>query len=694
MAPQTRADTAPFRRRRAVAATTALAVVATVAVIWKTESSSPKVASGTTTSTVNNNGVGGSSSTAATVPKQTTTLAAFHETSIATLGHALADPGVGVIGNQVVFAGGLDASSTSTGRIGALSGATVSSLGTLPTAMHDAASAGLNGAVYLFGGGTATQQLDTVFRIAADGTTTKVATLPSRSSDSIAATIGSTAYVVGGYDGVKWLDTIVAFTPGAAPRVVAHMPIALRYPAVAAFNGAIVIAGGTTPTVRATSAIYSFAPTTKAISIIGSLPNPITHASAIASGDEVVVLGGFNGAKAPQSAVVAIQLATKRIRRAGSLSTARSDTGIVVANGKIVIVGGKSAAGAVTTITELVAARTIVHQTASNVYEHAGAGMLTGEARSAVARIYVPNSDSNTVDVIDPATFKVIDHFAVGGLPQHITPSWDFKTLYVDNDQGNSLTPINPRTGKPGTPIPVTDPYNLYFTPDGKFAIVVAEAQHRLDFRDAQTLKVVKAVPVPCRGVDHMDYTADGTTALASCEFSGQMLIVDLVHQGIVKTIDLPKPGSKPQDVKLSPDGATFYVADMANNGVWEINAQTFAINTFMPTGAGTHGLYPSRDAKNLYISNRGSGTISVMSFATGAIVTTWRVPGGSPDMGGVSVDGKVLWLSGRYNAEVYAISTTDGHLLARIPVGRGPHGLSVWPQPGRYSIGHTGITR
>jgi DNA-binding beta-propeller fold protein YncE len=85
---------------------------------------------------------------------------------------------------------------------------------------------------------------------------------------------------------------------------------------------------------------------------------------------------------------------------------------------------------------------------------------------------------------------------------------------------------------------------------------------------------------------------------------------------------------------------------------------------------------------------------VSVVSFATGKVVRTWTIPGGSPDMGGVSADGKVLWLSGRYNSEVYAISTRTGRLLARIPVGRGPHGLCVWPQPGRYSLGHTGILR
>jgi YVTN family beta-propeller protein len=84
-----------------------------------------------------------------------------------------------------------------------------------------------------------------------------------------------------------------------------------------------------------------------------------------------------------------------------------------------------------------------------------------------------------------------------------------------------------------------------------------------------------------------------------------------------------------------------------------------------------------------------------VISFATGKVAKTWWIPGGgSPDMGGVSPDGRVLWVSGRYNGVVYAISTVTGHLLAEIPVGPQPHGLCVWPQPGRYSLGHTGVMR
>jgi len=329
-----------------------------------------------------------------------------------------------------------------------------------------------------------------------------------------------------------------------------------------------------------------------------------------------------------------------------------------------------------------------------DVYAADRPGRLSPVVRSFPARVYVPNSASNTVDVIDPSTYKVVDHFPVGGLPQHIAPSYDLKRLWVTNDLGNSLTPLDPATGRRGAPVPVEDPYNLYFTPDGRFAIVVAERLHRLDFRDAGSMKLRRSLSVPCAGVDHMDFSADGSHALVSCEFSGTMLWIDVQAQRVARTLQL-RPGSMPQDVKLSPDGATFYVADQTAGGVYLIDAHDPRVKRFLPTGPGAHGLYASRDSRSLYVSNRRGGSVSLVSFATRKVKQTWTIPGGgSPDMGGVSADGKVLWLTGRYNAEVYALDTTSGRLLARIPVGSGPHGLCVYPQPGRYSLGHTGVFR
>ena len=367
---------------------------------------------------------------------------------------------------------------------------------------------------------------------------------------------------------------------------------------------------------------------------------------------------------------------------------------------------------------------------AANLYSETTADKLSPAVAGDLPRVYVPHIQSNDVYVIDPATFQVIDKFKVGLNPQHVVPSWDLRTLWVANNAENttkgSVTPVDPKTGKAGKPIAVDDPYNMYFSPDGKSAIVVAEAMKRLDFRDPKTMAMQYSIDVPkCAGINHADFSIDGRYAIFTCEFTGTVAKIDLVNRKVVGYTQVIQPGrpttivkgpdgkdevicttwkGMPQDIRASPDGKRFYIADMMADGVHVVDLETFKQVGFIETGKGTHGLYPSRDGKKLYVANRGSnkihgppkgkGSVSVIDFATEKVDVTWPIPGGgSPDMGNVSADGKWLWLSGRYDHVVYAFDTTTG-AVKTIPVGKEPHGLTVWPQPGRYSLGHTGNLR
>jgi YVTN family beta-propeller protein len=366
----------------------------------------------------------------------------------------------------------------------------------------------------------------------------------------------------------------------------------------------------------------------------------------------------------------------------------------------------------------------------TNLYSEQTAGKLSATVAGDLPRVYVPHVRSNDVYVIDPATFKVVDKFKVGINPQHVVPSWDLKTLWVANNaegrKDGSLTPVDPKTGKPGRSIPVDDPYNMYFTPDGKSAIVVAEAYKRLDFRDPHTMQLQSSLAVPaCEGINHADFSIDGRYAIFTCEFSGTVARIDLVERRVLGYLQLIRPGlptqvvkgfdgrdeticttwkGMPQDIRIAPDGSMYYVADMMSDGVYVVDGATFRQLDFIPTGKGAHGLYPSRDGRKLFVANRGSnkihgppngkGSVSVIDFATRKVEHTWAIPGGgSPDMGNVSADGRYLWLAGRYDTVVYALETTTGATRS-IPVGKEPHGLTVWPQPGRYSLGHTGNMR
>ena len=339
-----------------------------------------------------------------------------------------------------------------------------------------------------------------------------------------------------------------------------------------------------------------------------------------------------------------------------------------------------------------------------NVYIATGAGALSPAAAAARPLVYVPNTLSNSVTVIDPATHTVVRTFPTGKLPQHVVPSYDMHRLWVTNDMDDSLTSIDPATGADGERVRVSDPYNLYFTPDGKLAIVIAEAQHRFDLRDAATMKLVKSVHVDCAGLDHVDFTADDKYAIATCEFSGQLVKLDLAARKTVGYLRLQTP-AMPQDIRLSPDGRAMFVADMMADGAHVIDPVAFKEVGFIKMGKGTHGIVVGRGGQPFYFSNRGwntlnggrhgPGSITVLDPISQKVLATWPIPGGgSPDMGGISADGKELWVSGRYDNEVYAIDAANGSLLARIGVGVQPHGLCVWPQPGRFSLGHTGNMR
>jgi YVTN family beta-propeller protein len=373
-----------------------------------------------------------------------------------------------------------------------------------------------------------------------------------------------------------------------------------------------------------------------------------------------------------------------------------------------------------------------------NIYSETTAEKISPTLRGDLERIYVPNLRSGDVYVVDPAAMKVVDRFKVGIGPQHIVPSWDLRTLWVTNNAegrtDGSLTPIDPKTGKPGKPVMVDDPYNMYATPDGKSAIVVAEARKRLDFRDPKTMAAQYSIDVPgCPGINHADFSIDGRFAIFTCEFSGTIAKIDLVERKVLGYLKLQMPSTRfketagprtpagkvwepgatevcsvekgmPQDIRISPDGKRFYVADMHADGVHVVDGDSFRQVGFIQTGLGAHGLYPSRDGKSLYVANRGShkihgpklgnGGVSVIDFATGKVTVRWAVPGGgSPDMGNVSADGKYLWLAARYDDVIYRFDTANGE-VAQVKVGAEPHGLTVWPQPGRYSLGHTGNLR
>jgi YVTN family beta-propeller protein len=305
-------------------------------------------------------------------------------------------------------------------------------------------------------------------------------------------------------------------------------------------------------------------------------------------------------------------------------------------------------------------------------------------------RVYVPDELAGDVVVIDATTRSIIDRFPIGRTPHHVTPAYDMSRLYVNVMSSGYLAELDISTGRPVRRIPVVAPYNLYFSPAGDLAIVAAESANRLDFFDPISWRPIRRLQIPASGVDHLDFSADGRSLLVSAEFNGRVIKVNLDSLMVESVLQV---GGAPIDVKLAPAGDVFFVANQQRHGVSVIDAEAVAEIDFISTGLGAHGLAISRDTTQLYVSNRLAGTISAIDFGLRQVVGIARI-GGSPDMLQVSPDGSELWASGRNHGVVYVLDLESGELLDRIHVGSGPHGLTYFPQPGRFCIGHNGVYR
>jgi DNA-binding beta-propeller fold protein YncE len=328
------------------------------------------------------------------------------------------------------------------------------------------------------------------------------------------------------------------------------------------------------------------------------------------------------------------------------------------------------------------------------VHSATGRGMLAPHARGLPARAYLSSPESGTVLVLDQRTFRIMKRLRVGGHPRLILPSADLRRLLVDVG-GGTLVPVDPATGNPGRPVRVGG-HDLYFTPDGLTALVLADG--RIDVRDLRTLKLLGSFTVPCARAGPADFTADGGHLLAGCPATGRLLRIDPARRAVTGQLTL-SPGANPQSIRLAPDGGGFYVADQAHGGVWKVDAATLRTTAFLRTGHGARALQPSHDRTRLFVTNSADASVSVIDTAAHTVIGRWRLPrGATPTAAALNTDGTRLWLSG--NRRLYVLDTRTGRLVHQLVHQPLPQAaltdpaLCLYPQPGRRSLGHTGLFR
>jgi hypothetical protein len=300
-------------------------------------------ACGGTATTPSTGGVG--TTAAKTAPRAPASNGRLHASASSRLPAPIRNPATTSLGGRAILMGGLDQAIASSANVVIANPQGSRLLSPLPYPVHDAAAATLGDRAYLLGGGEPSH--DEILAVDPTGRAAVAGRLPAPASDVAAAAIGPKVYVVGGYTGTAPLDTIVAWSGSGVGKVVATLPHAVRYAAVAPAAGHLIIAGGTVGD-AASAAVYSFDPGTGRVAQIGALPRPITHAGAAELDGRVYIVGGRGSAQGTQtSEVLALDPASGHVRPAGRLPVALSDVGATTASGGIIVAGGRELSGAV-----------------------------------------------------------------------------------------------------------------------------------------------------------------------------------------------------------------------------------------------------------------------------------------------------------------------------------------------------------
>ncbi|WP_147449368.1 YncE family protein [Actinomadura pelletieri] len=298
------------------------------------------------------------------------------------------------------------------------------------------------------------------------------------------------------------------------------------------------------------------------------------------------------------------------------------------------------------------------------------------DGRVEVPRLYVAHG--RVIDVLDPGTLQTVDRIRVG-VAARIVPSPDPRRLWVADRAHGVLVPVGVDGGERGRPVRVKGAAALYFTPDGRDALVLTRRPRRLGVRDPVTMRAKASVPLPC-AAGHADFTDDGSAVVATCASAGTLVHVDLAGRRVAGTIRLPR-GARPGDVRLAPGGAVFYVADPAAGGLWVVDARRFVPLGFVSTGPGARSLVVGGGERRVFVV--GGDVLAVVDVVTGRVESRWPLPGRGPATpGGLSPDGSALWLADP-GGLVYAVSTRTGTVLRKVDVGGRPVALRVHPRPG-----------
>jgi YVTN family beta-propeller protein len=297
-----------------------------------------------------------------------------------------------------------------------------------------------------------------------------------------------------------------------------------------------------------------------------------------------------------------------------------------------------------------------------------------GMANAATATTAVVlNSDDDSLSVIDSDSYREISRTHIGRGPHHLIETPDGRTLIIAMSGSNELVLIDRATGVEKQRVTASDPYQIGFSPDGKWFVAASIRLDHIDIYDAETFQLVHRLPAPTMP-SHIAFSLDSSAVFVTLQGTSSLIAIDLASGKVNWTVPV---GRQPAGIITRPDG-TLLVGVMGSDYVAEVDPANGNIIRKITTGNGAHNFLATPDGKTLYVTNRVAGTISVLNAGTLDVESTLQAPGGPDDMA-LSPDGQELWVTGRWHAWVDVIELASGALKTSVPVGRSPHGIFVY---------------
>jgi YVTN family beta-propeller protein len=300
------------------------------------------------------------------------------------------------------------------------------------------------------------------------------------------------------------------------------------------------------------------------------------------------------------------------------------------------------------------------------------AGVILAATTSATPALaahlaFVINSNDASISVIDVDTRTEVKTIPLLREPHHMALTPDHRSLLVGDTAGNAIFFFDPRTGDLQKQMTVSDPYQLVFSPDGRYLTVAGLARAQIDIYDAATMQLLHRVPAP-KMPSHINYSPDSARVFVSLQGTDSLVAIATATG---KTLWTSKVGKTPAGV-LWHNGKLL-VGIMGEAHVAVVDPDDGHVERTVPTGRGAHVLFVSHDAKTIYVTNRVDATISVLDPTSLNVVRTLKVAGGPDDLD-FAPDGKI-WATLRFRQEVAVIDPLTG-AEQTIRVSRSPHGI------------------